>query len=216
MDTMSEARPDWLTDAMLAEMRRLKGTDDQSCKSWSGDLEIILTQTRGREIEPWVNGFNPPQGENVGWLTREGHKALAAIEVEELSRDGLMAALLDVVEFHEAIPDSTVKDRGSHKPALTRRSMRHRLLREEFDELTDAMLENDLVETADAYADMIYVLLGSAVMHFGAVRFARVWNEVHRSNMAKLIDGKLVMREDGKVLKPDGWTPPNVSGALWG
>jgi len=32
---------------------------------------------------------------------------------------------------------------------------------------------------------------------------------VHRANMAKLHDGKIVKREDGKTLKPEGWTPPD-------
>ena len=129
-------------------------------------------------------------------------------------KNGIRAALADVGAFHKAIPDDLVQDRGQHPPALVRRSMRHRLLREEFDELTDAMLDNDIVEVADAYADMIYVLLGSAIMHFGAERFARVWDEVQRSNMAKLTDGRMVMREDGKVIKPEGWTAPDVVAAL--
>jgi len=41
-----------------------------------------------------------------------------------------------------------------------------------------------------------------------------VFAEVHRSNMAKLVDGKVIRREDGKVLKPEGWTPPDVKGAM--
>lgn len=133
---------------------------------------------------------------------------------EMKQQNGIRAALADVGEFHKAIPDHLVQDRGQHPPALVRRSMRHRLLREEFDELTDAMLDNDIVEVADAYADMIYILLGSAIMHIGAERFARVWDEVQRSNMAKLTDGKMMMREDGKVIKPVGWTAPDVETAL--
>ena len=37
------------------------------------------------------------------------------------------------------------------------------------------------------------------------------FNEVHRSNMAKLVDGKVLRREDGKVLKPEGWQPPQLA-----
>ena len=37
------------------------------------------------------------------------------------------------------------------------------------------------------------------------------FNEVHRSNMAKLVDGKVIRREDGKVLKPEGWQPPQLA-----
>ena len=37
------------------------------------------------------------------------------------------------------------------------------------------------------------------------------FNEVHRSNMAKLVDGKVIRRDDGKVLKPEGWQPPQLA-----
>jgi predicted HAD superfamily Cof-like phosphohydrolase len=42
-----------------------------------------------------------------------------------------------------------------------------------------------------------------------------VFKEVHRSNMAKLVDGKVIRREDGKILKPAGWTPPDIKGVLF-
>jgi predicted HAD superfamily Cof-like phosphohydrolase len=42
-----------------------------------------------------------------------------------------------------------------------------------------------------------------------------VWKEVHRSNMAKL-EGGVRKREDGKILKPEGWTPPDVEGVMYG
>ena len=123
---------------------------------------------------------------------------------------GLFGALEDVDEFTRAIPDSLIQDRGDNVPALTRRVMRWRLLKEEFEELEAAIMENDVVEVADAYADIVYITLGSAIMHIGKARFSRVWDEVQRSNMAKLVDGKIVMREDGKVLKPEGWTAPDI------
>ena len=40
--------------------------------------------------------------------------------------------------------------------------------------------------------------------------FKEAFDEVHRSNMAKLHDGKVVRRDDGKILKPEGWQPPNL------
>jgi predicted HAD superfamily Cof-like phosphohydrolase len=42
------------------------------------------------------------------------------------------------------------------------------------------------------------------------------FNEVHRSNMAKLVDGKVLRRDDGKVLKPEGWQPPQLAQFLPG
>ena len=129
---------------------------------------------------------------------------------------GIRAALNDVDEFHRAVPDNLIQDRGEHPPALTRRVTRHRLLREEITEIEEAIMNNDLVEVADGYADAIYILLGSAIMHVGKERFAQVWDEVHRSNMAKLIDGQVQMREDGKVLKPEVWQPPDIEPILFG
>jgi predicted HAD superfamily Cof-like phosphohydrolase len=41
-----------------------------------------------------------------------------------------------------------------------------------------------------------------------------VWDEVARSNMSKLVDGKLIKRDDGKVLKPDTFVPPNIKKIL--
>lgn len=141
-------------------------------------------------------------------------------KMEELEL-GIRGAIEDVHEFHKAIrvdgkPVDILQNRDRHSPALVRRSSRWRLLKEEVEELEEAIMENDIVEAADAYADIIYIVLGSAIMHIGVERFCRVWDEVQRSNMDKCVDGKIVMRGDGKVLKPEGWTPPDIEKALKG
>lgn len=46
------------------------------------------------------------------------------------------------------------------------------------------------------------------------IPLAKVFAEVHRSNMTKVIDGKCLLREDGKVMKPPGYSPPNVAAVL--
>ena len=129
---------------------------------------------------------------------------------------GIEGAVHDVLAFAEATGDHLVGNRDPHPPALVRRKSRLNLLREEMRELEDAVIDNDVGEVADAYADIIYIVLGSAIMHLGVERFCRVWREVQRSNMAKCVDGKIVMRDDGKILKPEGWTPPDIAGALRG
>jgi predicted HAD superfamily Cof-like phosphohydrolase len=68
----------------------------------------------------------------------------------------------------------------------------------------------DMEEFIDATVDLDYVVEGTRIA-FG-VRSAPVWAEVQRANMAKL-GGP--MREDGKLLKPAGWTPPDIKGCLW-
>lgn len=67
----------------------------------------------------------------------------------------------------------------------------------------------DLPKAMDAVADLVYVALGAAVT-FG-VHLGPIWTEVQRTNMAK--EGGAV-REDGKILKPPGWQPPDVVGIL--
>jgi predicted HAD superfamily Cof-like phosphohydrolase len=67
----------------------------------------------------------------------------------------------------------------------------------------------DVVEVADSLADILYVTAGAGVAW--GILLAFVFDEVHRSNMAKS-DGPV--REDGKRLKPPGWTPPDVAGVI--
>ncbi|WP_194786207.1 bifunctional GNAT family N-acetyltransferase/nucleoside triphosphate pyrophosphohydrolase family protein [Actinomyces haliotis] len=71
----------------------------------------------------------------------------------------------------------------------------------------------DVVETADALADLVYVIYGMALET--GIDLAAVLSEVQRSNMSKLgEDGKPIYREDGKVLKGPGYFRPDVVGVL--
>ena len=71
----------------------------------------------------------------------------------------------------------------------------------------------DVVETADALADLVYVIYGMALET--GIDLAAVLTEVQRSNMSKLgEDGKPIYREDGKVLKGPGYFRPDVVGVL--
>lgn len=68
----------------------------------------------------------------------------------------------------------------------------------------------DLEKLSDGLADLIYVTVGTA-LEFG-IPLDRVWAEVQRANMQKASGPR---RADGKVLKPPGWVPPDIHGALW-
>lgn len=71
----------------------------------------------------------------------------------------------------------------------------------------------DMVEIADGIGDLIVVLVGMALEY--GIPLDRVWEDIHRANMAKVgPDGKVERRPDGKVLKPEGWQPPNISESL--
>lgn len=87
-----------------------------------------------------------------------------------------------------------------------------KLITEEYKELMHAWNEGDLIEIADACADLKWVIEG--LEHSLGIPQQAVWDEVARSNMSKLVDGKLIKREDGKVLKPDTFVPPNIKKIL--
>jgi len=84
------------------------------------------------------------------------------------------------------------------------------LIDEEFKELNVAINNNDHVETLDALIDILVVTIG-AVHSLGADGEG-AWKEVMSTNFAKIDKetGKVRKREDGKVLKPVGWVPPNL------
>ena len=89
--------------------------------------------------------------------------------------------------------------------------LRIKLLQEEVAEYAEAARGGDLVEVLDALADIAYILAGTVINHGMQHVFDDAFSEVHRSNMAKLVDGKVLRREDGKVMKPENWQPPNLS-----
>ena len=90
-----------------------------------------------------------------------------------------------------------------------------RLMQEELDEYKDALEEGDLVEVADAIVDMQYILDGLKVKHgISGACFRELFDEVHKSNMSKLEDGKPVYREDGKVMKGKDYFKPDISSII--
>tara|TARA_R110001606_G_scaffold297277_1_gene445048 strand:- start:16871 stop:17338 length:468 start_codon:yes stop_codon:yes gene_type:complete len=72
----------------------------------------------------------------------------------------------------------------------------------------------DLVEMVDAFHDITVIAFGGALETAGADAARRAADEVTRSNLAKIVDGKVLRRADSKILKPDGWQPPDIAGAL--
>ena len=99
-------------------------------------------------------------------------------------------------------------------PGLSSKEMielRIKLLREEVEEYAEAALSGDLVEVLDALADIGYILAGTIINHGMQNIYDDAFDEVHRSNMAKLVDGKVLRRDDGKVMKPEGWQPPQLA-----
>jgi len=98
-------------------------------------------------------------------------------------------------------------------PAKDVIKLRVELIREEFQELKDAIKDKNLVEVADALTDILYVTYGAGVA-FG-IDLDACLAEVHNSNMTKLgEDGKPVHREDGKIIKGPNYVRPNLKPIL--
>ena len=114
-----------------------------------------------------------------------------------------------LLEFNEAfdIPKLETPDLGPKELI----ELRIKLLTEEVQEYAEAARSGDLVEVLDALADIGYILAGTIINHGMQDIYDDAFNEVHRSNMSKLVDGKVIRREDGKVLKPEGWQPPQLA-----
>jgi predicted HAD superfamily Cof-like phosphohydrolase len=91
--------------------------------------------------------------------------------------------------------------------------LRQALIDEEVDELRAAAVAGDVVEIADALADIVYVAYGTARVY--GIDLDAVLDEVHSSNMTKLgADGRPVRRADGKVLKGPDYRPPDIARVL--
>jgi len=151
-------------------------------------------------------------------------------------------ALQDVAEFHKTF-NLPILDKPVI-PSKDRWKLRLSLIEEELQELRDAIEDDDLVEVADAFCDIQYVLSG-AILEFGlGQKFKELFEEVQRSNMSKACTSMeeaeatqkkykdeqgvdsyvkqvgndfLVYREsDSKVLKSVNYSPADIVGKLKG
>lgn len=92
-------------------------------------------------------------------------------------------------------------------------NLRHKLIQEEVDELKEAIDSNDIVEIADALGDILYHLYAFGVMT--GISLNEVFDEIHKSNMTKITpDGQVLLREDGKIIKPCSYIPPDINSIL--
>ena len=83
------------------------------------------------------------------------------------------------------------------------------LIKEELDELNEAMKNKDLLEVADALTDILYVTYGAG--HAFGINLDKCFNEVQNSNMSKLdSNGKPIYNSDGKVLKGPNYFKPDL------
>ena len=84
------------------------------------------------------------------------------------------------------------------------------LIKEELDELQEAMKNNDLLEVADALTDILYVTYGAG--HAFGIDLDKCFEEVQNSNMSKLDkNGEPIYNESGKVMKGPNYFKPDLS-----
>ena len=89
-------------------------------------------------------------------------------------------------------------------------ALRISLIKEELDELIEAMNKKDLVEVADALTDILYVTYGAG--HAFGINLDDCFEEVQNSNMSKLDkDGKPIYNDKGKVMKGPNYFKPNLN-----
>lgn len=105
-----------------------------------------------------------------------------------------------VEEFHRKF-DILVHERPTIPHGATK-ELRVRLIQEEFDELKEALAQENLVAVAKEMADLLYVVYGTAVSY--GIDMEPVFQEVHRSNLSKVGGYK---RADGKWVKPPTYSP---------
>ena len=123
----------------------------------------------------------------------------------KLKDTGMVNPFSDQRVFMEACDQTTNGIKNEEQYALYRD-----LIKEEVEELNAAIQENDEVEQLDALIDILVVTIGA--IHSMGADAEGAWQEVLKTNLAKIDSstGKVIKREDGKVLKPQGWEPPNL------
>ena len=102
-----------------------------------------------------------------------------------------------------------VKDKPSFSTDKINK-LRLELIKEELNELTEAMNNKDLLEVADALTDILYVTYGAG--HALGINLDKCFDEVQNSNMSKLDDnGKPIYNEHGKVMKGPNYFKPDLT-----
>ena len=116
-----------------------------------------------------------------------------------------------VGDFMEAFGQDVLNE--PEWPTFSTRELRLELIREEYEELEEAIENKDMIGVADALTDLLYVVYGAG--HAFGIDLDTCFDEVHSSNMSKLGEnGRPLYREDGKVLKGPNYFEPNISFVL--
>lgn len=116
--------------------------------------------------------------------------------------------------FHDQAYFMRACGQTTTEPNTKQSDMYLELIQEEGNELVVALEECDVVEELDAIIDLLVVIIGYGLSR--GFPMVEAWDEVLRSNMAKIdpVAGTVLRRADGKILKPAGWTAPDIQRIL--
>tara|TARA_Y100000590_G_scaffold461210_1_gene622248 strand:- start:2441 stop:2845 length:405 start_codon:yes stop_codon:yes gene_type:complete len=118
-----------------------------------------------------------------------------------------MSNFEDVKKFMEAFGQKVINK--TQFPDEKTMNLRYDLIKEELNELEQAMKTRDLTEVADALTDILYVTYGAGCAY--GIDLDKCFKEVQRANMSKLgSDGKPIYNEKGKVMKGPNYSKPNL------
>lgn len=194
------------------EIARLKGEVERVTNhgmAFAFEVEQVLAQVIGGF--PW---FKDDQKSFPGSTEKDG-VCIGELVVDDLVHHAAKLILrAKTSDWYEAVLDFHKKfgqliGKTPQIPSDKVRTLRVNLIDEEKKELELALLSNDMPEIADACADLIYVIVGTAISY--GIDLRTVFNEVQRTNMAKENGGT---RGDGKVMKPKDWKAPDIEGVL--
>lgn len=152
----------------------------------------------------------------------EDHKAAGLIVagMEYLDRNETKNSMqLDIEKFMKACGQEVLE--SPLIPTQDIQDLRYELISEEINgekELLESIKNGDLIGIADGIADALYVIIGTASAY--GINVKPVFDEVQRSNMTKAVwddeikEYKVIRREDGKILKPDTFSAPDLESVI--
>lgn len=119
-----------------------------------------------------------------------------------------------IIKFMQAADQTVATKPDPELMYSSQATLYERLITEEFDELLTEFQNKNYVNAAKEITDLIWVLEGYC--HSVGIPLQAVFDETARSNHSKTVGGKLIKREDGKVLKPQTYSPADPKTAIFG
>ncbi len=177
-------------------------------KVWEGQEPIAYMDLDGDHAFLWEIYEYLSAGWDVFHWEKDGQIVLTG-DTYPIQRMNKMQR--QITEFHKEF-EVLAPDKPT-MPSLDVRILRKRLMKEELQELIDAMYDEDMVEIADGIADLLVVTFGTAVSY--GINIEPIFNEIHRSNMTKRWkDGSIHHDEYGKVIKSPDYEPAIIEPLL--